>query len=68
MNVIKNVVEASDHEQVTSAMCTIKTGCGEISCNVGFSLGSGSFTMRLVKPIGDQPGGIYIYATALGYV
>ena len=29
---------------------------------------SGSFTMRLVKPIGDQSGGIYIYATALGYV
>ena len=54
--------------QVTSAMYTIETGCVGISYNIGLFLGSGSFTMRLVKPIGDQPGGIYIYATALGYV
>ena len=30
--------------QVTSGMCTIETGCVGISCDVGFTLGSGSFT------------------------
>ena len=58
MKAIKKVFKAS--ENLNSATCTIETDCIGISCAVGSALGTGYFSTRIVKPTGDQPGGIYI--------